>query len=85
MRFNSLTDPFDASVPLSGSDAPTGKAGLSLDCQDAGRRPRQGPRMSTASPTSITTAMTWICRARPSMSTIGRSGAAGARRHAVTG
>ncbi|WP_246681601.1 autotransporter-associated beta strand repeat-containing protein [Mesorhizobium sp. B2-4-3] len=35
VRFNSFTDPFDAAVSLSGSDVLTGRAGLSLDYEDA--------------------------------------------------
>ncbi|CDX31025.1 Outer membrane autotransporter barrel domain [Mesorhizobium sp. SOD10] len=35
VRFNGLTDPFDAAVSLSGSDMLTGRAGLSLDYEDA--------------------------------------------------
>ncbi|MBZ9738665.1 autotransporter-associated beta strand repeat-containing protein [Mesorhizobium sp. CO1-1-4] len=35
VRFSSFTDPFDAAVSLSGSDMLTGRAGLSLDYEDA--------------------------------------------------
>ncbi|CDX32238.1 Outer membrane autotransporter barrel domain (modular protein) [Mesorhizobium plurifarium] len=35
VRFNGFTDPFDAAVSLSGSDMLTGRAGLSLDYEDA--------------------------------------------------
>ncbi|TIS51156.1 autotransporter outer membrane beta-barrel domain-containing protein [Mesorhizobium sp.] len=35
VRFDSFTDPFDAAVSLSGSDVLVGRAGLSLDYEDA--------------------------------------------------
>ncbi|WP_181175673.1 autotransporter-associated beta strand repeat-containing protein [Mesorhizobium sp. B2-3-4] len=35
VRFSSFTDPFDAAVSLGGSDVLTGRAGLSLDHEDA--------------------------------------------------